>query len=455
VCSSDLAATPVPPTPTLVAQPLLTIVGTVETKTLTLDDLKALPVTEGEAGFKSSTGKITLPLPHRGVALKDLAELVGPLDPGNGVTVVAEDGYAMTYSYDQLTKGAFVAYDPATGDELKTPPSLTVILAYEREGQPLPKDSDGALRVVIVSPERTQVTDGHWNTKWVNKIEVKPLVADWNLALKGGIDVTIDRATFESCAQCHKASWTDDKAQEWTGVALWRLLGYVDDAVKHEGKAINEELAKAGYQVVVTASDGYQATFDSANLSRNDEILVAYLVNGNPLPEKYFPLRLVGAPLRKSELVGAITGITLDLGQAAAQPAESPTPTPAPAAPAAEAAGGLAVTGAVEKALQLAEADLRALEVVHITAEHPKKGAQEYDGVRLSTLLAQAKPSAGASAIVFTAGDGYAAEAELAAVQACADCLGAFTDTPGQFALAMPGLPSNLWVKGIAKIEVK
>jgi hypothetical protein len=152
-----------------------------------MDDLKKLAVIEGKAGFKSSTGKITPPVPHRGVNLLTIAELLGPLDSKMGLNVVADDGYAMTFSYDQLKNVAFTAYDPATGDELKAPESLTPILAFEREGKPLPEDTDGALRVVIISPKRDQVTDGHWSVKWVNKLEVKPLVADWTVDLKGGI----------------------------------------------------------------------------------------------------------------------------------------------------------------------------------------------------------------------------------------------------------------------------
>ena len=304
------SATPVPATATLVpptappmAQPILEIVGPSGSKSLSLEDLQKLDVIEGEAGFKSSTGKITPPLPHRGISLKTLAELLGPLDPGMGVNVVAKDGYAITFSYDQLTKGTFTAYDSATGDELKSPGDLTAVLAFERDGKPLPEDSDGTLRVVIISPKRDQVTDGHWSVKWVNKLEVKPLVADWTLALNGGIQATIDRATFESCVGCHKATWTDDKAQVWTGVPLWLLMGYADDEVKHQGPAFNEELAKAGYKVEVVAKDGYKASFDSAPLARQNDVLVASLVNDNPLPEQYFPLA-VGRRLAEEERNG-------------------------------------------------------------------------------------------------------------------------------------------------------
>jgi len=461
VTPAPATETPIPPTATLAAQPVLEVVGPSGSKSLTLDDLKKLDVIEGEAGFKSSTGKITLPLLHRGVSLKALAELVGPLDPGMGVNVVAKDGYAITFSYDQLANGTFTAYDPATGDELKSAGPLTAMLAFERDGEPLPEDTDGTLRVVIISPKRDQVTDGHWSVKWVNKLEVKPLVADWTLALNGGIQAEIDRATFESCVGCHKATWTDDKAQVWTGIPLWLLMGYADDEVKHGTGAFNEALAKAGYKVEVVAKDGYKASFDSAPLVRQNDVLVASLVNDNPLPEQYAPLRLVGASLKKNEMVGAIGEIDLKVESAAAsaaQPTLAPEPTAAPTqAPASPAAvtGDLVVAGAVEKPLGLKEADLRGMDVAKIKAEHPKSGMAEYEGVRLSALLALVKPAASAAKVVFVAADGYSTEAALADVLGCADCMVAFTDTPGKYNLAMPGLPSSLWVKDVSKIELK
>jgi len=113
------------------------------------------------------------------------------------------------------------------------------------------------------------------------------------------------------------------------------------------------------------------------------------------------------------------------------------------------------VLGAVEKSLGLKEADLRSMEVAKITAEHPKSGAAEYEGVRLNTLLALAKPAANAAKVVFSAADGYSAEAALADVLGCADCMVAFTDTPGKLKLAMPGQSSSLWVKDVIKIELK
>jgi hypothetical protein len=154
----------------------------------------------------------------------------------------------------------------------------------------------------------------------------------------------------------------------------------------------------------------------------------------------------VRSGLQKNQMVGKVELIQLDL------PA-TPTPTSAPTVPVAE--GTLVIRGMVEQELALTEADLRAMEVVHISAEHPKKGMQEYDGVRLNALLEKAGVKAGASTVVFSASDGYSTEVSLADLQACADCLLAFTDTSGSYSTVMPGLPSSNWTKNLIKIEIK
>ncbi len=413
-----------------------------------MEALQELPATDGYGGIKSSTGEITLPAVYRGVALKDLAQAVGAVEPGTGLSLTAKDGYSITFSGDQIQQGAFIAYDPATGDEMKSPPRLTAILAFEREGQPM-SDEEGPLRVAIVSPEGNQVTDGHWSVKWVTAVERKELVEEWQLSLVGALSDTIDRASFESCSapQCHGGSWTDDKGQVWTGVPLWLLAGSVDDAIQHEGPAFNDAVASAGYTITVTAADGYSAEFDSLSVARNPELLVANLVDGQPLPEKYFPLRLVSSTLPKNQLVGMIREIALSL---------EPVPTAAPTAEAASASGAVVVVqGLVGSELRLADSDLRAMGVVKKTLDHPKKGATEYEGVPVLALLEAAGVKPEAKTLVLTAGDGYATEVPLADVLNCADCLLAFTDTPGEYALAMPGLPSNAWVKGIVQIEAK
>jgi DMSO/TMAO reductase YedYZ molybdopterin-dependent catalytic subunit len=338
-----------------------------------------------------------------------------------------------------------------------------VIIAYAREGQPLDKDSDGTLRLVIISPKNNQVTDGHWSVKWVNRIEIKPLGAEWDLQLTGVITDVVDRNSFQSCAAslCHQGSWTDDKAQKWVGVPLWYLVGRMDDSIKHDGPAFNQALADAGYGVQLIATDGYSVTLESSQVSRNNQIVLAYQVNENPLPDKYFPLRLVGDELQKNQLIGQVAEIRMIFDAVMATQAAStkPTPTTAPAAtPTASAVtvqGDLVITGLVDNQLGLNEADLRKMDVVELTAEHPKKGKEIYQGIRLNALLELAGLKQAATKLVFTAVDGYTAEANLDDIQACTDCLLAFTNTTGKFKLVMPGMESSQWVKDVVMIEAR
>lgn len=469
------APTEVTPTETPApAEPVLEIItGDGATKSFSMDDLKALPATSGQAGIKSSTGEITLPAQFTGVALKDLVASIDNFDESMGINVVATDGYGITYSYNQAMNGDFISYDPGTGDELKNPLPLTAIVAYERDGQPLDAVEDGELRLVIVSEENKQVTDGHWSVKWVSKLEIKDLGVEWFLNLEGAVTEKMDRATFESGASpnCHGTSWTDEKAQEWVGISLWLLVGRVDDEITHEGPAFNDELVKAGYTVDVVATDGYTVSFDAARINRNDNIIVAMSVNDNPLPDKYFPLRLVGADLEKGEMVGNIEKIIVHVeplpAEESAEVTEEPVAEEVEATdeavtteePEAEEATGneaqFTLTGLVENELAYNEADLRELEVVEITAEHPKKGPTDYEGVRLSTFLDLAVVDASAKKLVLTASDGFSAEVFLEEVLASPDCLLAFTDEEGVFNLVMPALPSTVWVKGVVKIEIQ
>lgn len=435
-------------------EPVLELVGPDETFTFTMADLKALPAKEGMAGIKSSTGKITLPNKFKGVDLQDLADLVGGLTDTMGVNIVAEDGYSLSYSYDQIMNGTYIAYNPVSGDELKEHDTLKAIIAYEIDGEPLNVDMDGKLRLVIISEKDNQVTDGHWSIKWVNKIEVRPMIVDWVLKVNGAIETEIDRASFESCVSCHEATWTDDVGQVWKGIELWRLMGYADDAVKHEGWSYDVKLAKAGYDVHVVAADGYETSVWSDDADRNHKWIVAMLVDGQPLDEKNFPLKFVGTGLEKKKMVGGIAKIKLmvpAIGETATEglvEESSPPPLDPSVSP-------FSIIGMVNTISGFNEESLRALDVVKITADHPKSGTAEYEGVRLSELFALVGIKAGATKLVITADDGFSAEVSLAEVLAIPDCLLGFTETPGIFKMVMPGLPSNSWVKGVVSIEVK
>jgi hypothetical protein len=125
-----------------------------------------------------------------------------------------------------------------------------------------------------------------------------------------------------------------------------------------------------------------------------------------------------------------------------------PTAAPQSSAP-------LVVTGLVGKELSLAEADLRAMTVANITADQPKVGSVNFSGVRISDLMTAASVKPEATSLVLSASDGYSATIDLATLKACADCMVAFTDTPGIFMSVMPGQAGKVWVKGLVTLEFK
>jgi len=425
----------------------LEVIGPEGIEVLSMEDLKALPATEGYAGIKNSVGQVFPPLPCKGVSLEELCNLVGGIGPDQGVNVVAKDGYAMTLSYDQAIKGDLVLYDPGTGDETTIDQAVTLIVAYEQDGKPIPEDEEGPLRLMGVSPKNNQVIDGHWSVKWVRQVVVKSMTEEWVLQLTGELSEEMDRATFESGAAplCHGHSWTDADGHKWTGIPLWLLVGRVDDDVKHETRAFNDDLAEAGYTVEVIAADGFSASFESETIMFDDELIVAHLMDDQPLENEYFPLRLVGPNLSKREMVSQIAEIAI---QAPSEPAAAE-----PAPPAVESDATLLISGLLETEATFTWADLQAMDVKTMESEHPKQGMQTNTGVCLKTLLAGLGMKDEAQALVFVASDGYQAEVSLAELQPCVGCLVAF-DEDGTFKMVMPGFSSKAWVSDVVQIHV-
>jgi hypothetical protein len=88
-------------------------------------------------------------------------------------------------------------------------------------------------------------------------------------------------------------------------------VGYVDDDVQHGEGAFNDKRAEVGYEVSVIAFDSYTQTFASADVARNDNIIVANELNGSELPVDSYPLCLVGPGLTNEQRVSNIVEIEL------------------------------------------------------------------------------------------------------------------------------------------------
>jgi len=289
---------------------VLTITKDDVSKSLTMSDIKELPAVECSSYFMNSSGEIMGPFNAKGAPLTELCNLAGGMDSNDAARVIAKDGYSMTISQKRITNSDFTTFDVNSGSEIEHG-DLTVILAYEQDGEPIDPTTDGPLRVMVVGDE-TEVTEGHWWVKWIENIDIVLLERPWEVTLEGAITEVMDHDTFKSEANPghHGISWKDGQGRSWEGMALWYLVANVDDENTQRG-SFNEELADQGYEVQLIAADGYTVTFSSEEIKDNNDLIIAYNMNGEPVGEKYWPLRLVGKGLEKNQMVGQIARVKL------------------------------------------------------------------------------------------------------------------------------------------------
>ena len=291
----------------------VTVTADGEARDLTITELAKMDLYSGSGYFKKSTGTIVGPLNFTGVPVRDLVDLVME-DDNYSLNTVAWDGYEMTYNSGQVESGTFPVYD--LDGVLLGPENLTMMLAIEDNGVRLPYDE---LRIVIVDNESQPVTDGHYWAKMVKELNVVPYVADWTLELDGVSSMDMDRQTFESLASCYYHTTTyeftdDDGDHVYEGVPLWVMVSAIDGGDAPDGHYLfNDALAEGGYTVNVTASDGFSGYFDADQVARNDSIIVAYKLDGEPLNETTgWPLRIVGDDLSGSQKVKMIVRIAIE-----------------------------------------------------------------------------------------------------------------------------------------------
>jgi len=314
----------VSPSTTNASAAALTVVKGTQTKTLTIADIEALSVISDSTGDITSSGTIEGPYQYKGVALTDILKSVGGITADEAVRISAKDGYSMTMSYNQVVKGTeFPTYDSTTGKEVPPAPTITVFIDYEKDGEPL-DDTVGPLRLGIMAPG--QLTDGHWWVKWTQKIEVIALQQSWTLNDVGTITENISKSDFEAgCAPgCHGVSWTDAQGHVWLGEPLWLLAAYVTptDPTNPMGQ-FNTTIWNQGFEIHVANSNGDIVMFTAADVEKNDNIIVAYEKDGQPLSTTQWPLALVGSSVDSQHQISMINKIKLVFPSTSITPAVS------------------------------------------------------------------------------------------------------------------------------------
>jgi hypothetical protein len=287
----------------------LTLVGlNGSQKVLNATSIGSLTPYENKGGYLTSAGRVVGPDTYKGILLNATMSMVGGYNKSTSLRITASDGYSLMFTYAELS-GNVTTYDPKTANEVQHNKTFVPMLAYFINGANL-SSSEGPLRLVYVGPEGL-IVDGHLSIKFVSKIEVLAAVQEYTLLLNGYLNVTMDRATFESGSICHGSNWTDTDGQVWRGVPLWLLVGRVDDANEHTGLAFNRTLAEIGYKVEVISGDGYSVTLNISTVKFDDHIILANTVNRLPLSETYWPLRLVGSDISSSQMIRNVKEIRI------------------------------------------------------------------------------------------------------------------------------------------------
>jgi len=215
-------------------------------------------------------------------------ELVGPWLDDTELEVVAADGYRMRYRYGELAdeEGEWV-------------------LAFKRGGEYLPFDP-GFFRLVKVGPSGARFP-GSRSARMVVRIEVHGPYQPYSLRLSGAVERGFDRAELEAGVgcPCHARAVTvthKGETHTYSGLPLWRLLAYVDDArfpdpeqgIFYDDADFNDQLAGAGYLVEIRAADGYSQTIASTYLAHDDRYIIALKRDGEFLTaEEGGPLMFV------------------------------------------------------------------------------------------------------------------------------------------------------------------
>lgn len=250
---------------------ILTVVKGDYEQTFTITQLEELDVMTAPGTFTRSSGT-EYTATYTGVPMMTL---IGNVPSDVTIRVTASDGYSMNYSVEMLA-------DQTEG---------TWILAFVENGEYMPNDP-GYFRIVQVG-EDTPHFSSSLSARMVAEIEVLGTYEEYSLNLTGAVDRIFNRGELEAGigCPCHTSTVTVTSKGEtntYSGIALWRLVGYGDDdtfppaelGIHYNDEDFNDDLAAGGYDITLTAVDGYAQTVASNLIARDDRFVVAFKKDG-------------------------------------------------------------------------------------------------------------------------------------------------------------------------------
>jgi len=237
----------------------------------TLADLQELDTLTAPGTYTNSAG-VDRTSTYTGVPLMTL---LGNAPADGTVRVTAADGYSMNYAVEMLS-------DESAG---------TWVLAYQENGEWMP-DDPGPLRIVQIGESNPHFTSA-LSARMVERIELQGTYEPYTLRVTGAVDRVFTREELEAGVgcPCHTATisvTSKGETHEYSGLPLWRLIGYVDDnvfpdaekGIHYNDEDFNDTLAGTGYQITLVADDGYERTVPSDLIARDDRFVVAFKKDG-------------------------------------------------------------------------------------------------------------------------------------------------------------------------------
>ena len=306
--------------------------------------------------------------------------------------------------------------------------------------------------VIAVNPDKNaniKVDLANEFIDWLVSLPTQELISEYGVAEFGAPLFTPDSTAWrEAHGAAGPALKMTGPAEEiaWTEEELEALgtieVDYTDkDGVTTTytgvpfGTLLALTSAGEGATLMLVAGDGYSAEIALADVQACETCIVAFDPEGglrSVMPEQSGKVQV--KDLVEIQIVG---------GAAAEAPAGG---IPDGAA--------LKITGKVDQEIGWLEEDVRAMDAIEVESTNSKGVTDTYTGVLLSTLLEMAGPMADATTVTFVADDGYTAEAPLADLMACENCIASFR-TNGGFSTVLPGYPGAVQVKGVIEIQVK
>jgi len=139
---------------------ILTLTCGDEHKDYTLDDLLVFDSITGNGGRLKVTGEVIPPWEYTGVLITTLAQEFMDMSSQYSVTAIADDGYTISYTYDEIL-GEVMVYD-LEGNEIGIG-GVSMILATKENGE---TGYDGSLRIAFINQDEP-ITDSFLWAKYV------------------------------------------------------------------------------------------------------------------------------------------------------------------------------------------------------------------------------------------------------------------------------------------------